>query len=156
MRYDQIDVDPVRNRVALVGIDIRPFLPYVDGDACAITADGLVLSGQPIDRQQGYALNLAFDGVVIDFDCLPTEARPIVGMMGVDDIRMDRATINVNYDFASGGAMINIGADLDKLAAISGSADLDYISYRMDLDSEDVMPAAHVNHIQVTLENRGL
>ena len=62
-------------------------------------------------------------------------------MMGVDDIRLDRMTVNVNYDFASGGAMINFGADLDKLAALSGSVNLDYISYRMDLDTEEVMPS---------------
>ncbi len=156
VRYDQIDVDSVRNRVALVGVDIRPFLPYVEGDACTITADGLVLSGQPLDRQQGYILNIAFEGAVLDFDCLPGEARPVIGMMGGDDIRLDRATINMNYDFASGGAKINFGADLDKLVALSGSLDLDYISYRMDLNNEEVVPAAYVNHAQITLENRGL
>lgn len=156
VRYAQIDVDSVRNRVALVGVDVRPFLPYAEADACAITADSLVLSGQPIDRQQGYALNVALEGAVLDFDCLPIEARPVVGMLGVDNIRLDRMTVNVKYDFASGGAMINFGADLDKLAALSGSLDLDYISYRMDLDSEEVMPAAYVNHAQITLEDRGL
>ncbi len=156
IRYDQIDIDPVRNRVALVGVDIRPYLPHVEGDSCAITADALVLSGQPIDRQQGYALGLALDGAELDFDCLPDEARPVVGMLGVENIELDRATVNVNYDFASGGAMGHFGADLNDLASLSGSADLDYISYRMDLDSEDVMPAAHVNHVQVTLEDRGL
>ncbi|WP_375266823.1 hypothetical protein [Planktotalea sp.] len=156
VRYDQIDVDSVRNRVALVGVDVRPFLPYVEADACAIAADSLVLSGQPIDRQQGYGLNIALEGAVLDFDCLPIEARPVVGMLGVDNIRLDRMTVNVKYDFASGGAMINFGADLDKLAALSGSVDLDYISYRMDLDNEEVMPAAYLNRVQVTLEDRGL
>ena len=156
VRYEQIDVDVVRNRIALVGVDVRPFLPYVEGDACAITADGLVMSGQPLDRQQGYIINIALEGTVLDFDCLPSDARPVVGMMGVDDIRLDRMTVNVNYDFASGGAMINFGADLDKLAALSGSVDLDYISYRMDLDTEEVSPAVYVNHAQLTLENRGL
>lgn len=156
VRYAQIDVDPVRNRIALVGVDIRPYLPYVDGDACAITADAIVLSGQPIDRQQGYALALSLEGASVDFDCLPNEARPVVGMLGVENIRLDRATVNVNYDFASGGAMIHFGADLDNLASLSGSADLDYISYRMDFETEEVMPAAHVNHVQLTLEDRGL
>ncbi|MEP5730396.1 MAG: hypothetical protein ABJL67_13630 [Sulfitobacter sp.] len=156
VRYDQIDVDILRNRVALVGVDIRPFLPYVEGDACVITADALVLSGQPLDRLQGMALSLALDGVVLDFDCLPSTARPVVGMMGVEDIRLDRATAHMNYDFASGGAMIQIGADLDKLASLSGAADLDYISYRMDIDNEEVMPAVQVNHLQLTVEDRGL
>ena len=114
------------------------------------------MSGQPLDRQQGYIINIALEGAVLDFDCLPSDARPVVGMMGVDDIRLDRMTVNVNYDFASGGAMINFGADLDKLAALSGSVDLDYISYRMDLDTEEVSPAVYVNHAQLTLENRGL
>ena len=156
VRYDQIDVDPVRSRIALIGVDIRPFLPYVDGDACAITADALVISGQPLDRQQGVTLSLALDGAVLDFDCLPHEARPIIGMLGVENIRLDRATVNMNYDFASGGAKIHIGADLDKLASLSGSADLDYISYRMDLDNDEVMPAVHLDHLQITLEDRGL
>ncbi|MGB7317395.1 MAG: hypothetical protein WBC85_05445, partial [Planktotalea sp.] len=156
VRYDQIDVDPVRNRIALVGVDIRPYLAHVKGDACAITADELVLSGQPVDRAQGYAVSFAMDGAVLDFDCLPDEARPIIGMLGVENIRLDRATINVNYDFATGGAMVHFGADLDKLASLSGSADLDYISYRMDFETEEVMPAVHVNHVQMTLEDRGL
>lgn len=156
VRYSQIDVDPVRNRLAFVGVDVRPFLPYVSEDDCAITADGLVISGQPIDRQQGYRLSFALEGAVLDFDCLPNEARPVVGMMGVENLRLDRATVNVHYDFASGGAHINFGADLDNLAALSGVVDLDYISYRMDLNAEEVMPAVHVNHAQITLENRGL
>ena len=156
IRYDQIDVDPVRNRIALIGADIRPFLPYIDNDGCVITADALVFSGQPVDRQQGFALSFALDGVVVDFDCLPREARPVIGLMGVEDIRMDRATLDVNYDFASGGATLHLGADFDDLASLSGSADLDYISYRLNLGSEDVMPAADINHIQVTLEDRGL
>lgn len=156
VRYDQIDVDPVRNRFALIGVDIRPYLPYVDGDACAITADTLVLSGQPVDRLQGYIVSLALEGAELDFDCLPADARPVIGMLGVENIRMDRATVNVNYDFASGGGLVHFGADLDKLASLSGSADLDYISYRMDFDTEEVMPAVHVNHVQMTLEDRGL
>lgn len=41
VRYAQIDVDSVRNRVALVGVDVRPFLPYAEADACAITANSL-------------------------------------------------------------------------------------------------------------------
>lgn len=155
VRYDQIDVDPVRNRLALVGVDIRPFLPYVEGDACKITADSIVFSGQPIDRMQGYSAAVALDGVVLGFDCLPQDARPVIGMLGVENIRLDRATVTVNYDFASGGAMVHFGADLDDLASLSGSADLDYISYRMDLDTEEVKPAAYVNHVQVTLEDRG-
>lgn len=156
VRYNQIDIDPVRNRMALVGIDVRPFLPYGEIDACTVTADALVISGQPVDRQQGYALNLSLEGVDFDFDCLPAEAHPVVGMLGVENIRLDRANVNINYDFASGGAMVHFGADVDELVALSGSADLDYISYRMDLDSEELMPAAHVNHIQITLEDRGL
>lgn len=155
VRYEQIDVDPVRNRVALIGVDIRPYLPHVEGDNCAITADALVFSGQPIDRQQGYVISMTLDGAELDFDCLPEEARPVIGMMGVENILLDRATVSVNYDFASGGAMVHFGADLDKLASLSGSADLDYVSYRMDLDNEEVMPAVHVNHVQVTLEDRG-
>ncbi len=156
VRYDQIDVDPVRNRVALVGVDIRPYLPYVDADACAITADALAISGQPVDRQSGYILSMTLDGAELDFDCLPDEARPVIGMMGVENILLDRATVSVNYDFASGGGTVHFGADLDKLVSLSGAADLDYISYRMDFDTEEVMPAVHVNHVQVTLEDRGL
>ena len=102
------------------------------------------------------ALQRALDGAALDFDCLPNDARPVIGMLGVENIRLDRATVNVNYDFASGGAMVHFGADLDDLASLSGSADLDYISYRMDFDTEDVMPAVPVNHVQMTLEDRGL
>lgn len=155
VRYDQIDVDPVRNRMALVGVDIRPFLPYVEDDSCKITADSIVFSGQPVDRLQGYRISAALEGAVLGFDCLPQEARPVVGLLGLENIRMDRMTVNVNYDFASGGATVHFGADIDDLASLSGTADLDYISYRMDLDTEEVMPAAYVNHIQVTLEDRG-
>lgn len=156
VRYDQIDVDPVRNRLALVGVDIRPFLPYVQGDSCAIKVDSAVLSGAPIDRQAGYVLNLALDGAVMDFDCLPNEARPVVGLAGLENIRLDRAHISAHYDFATGGAQIGFGADMDELLALTGQADLDYISYRMDFDTEEVVPAVHVNHVSVTAENRGL
>jgi hypothetical protein len=156
VRYDQIDVDPVRNRISMIGIDVRPFLPYADADSCVIKADALVISGQPIDRQQGYGVNFSLNGTVVDFDCLPQDARPVVGMLGVENIRLDRANLNVHYDFASGGAKLHFGADLDKLVALSSSADLEYISYRMDLESEEVMPAVYVNHIQATLEDRGL
>lgn len=155
VRYDQIDVDPVRNRLSLVGVDIRPYLPYVTGDACAITADSIVLSGQPVDRQQGYGFHLSLDGAVVDFDCFPQDARPMIGLAGLENLRLDRATLLVNYDFSSGGAKLSFGADLDQLVAITGSADLDYISYRMDLESEEVMPAVHVNAVQLSVEDRG-
>ena len=147
VRYDQIDVDPVRNRMALIGVDIRPYLPHVEGDACVVTADTLVISGQPVDRQQGYVVSLALNGAELDIECLPEEARPIVGMMGVENIHLNQATVNAEYDFASGGAMVQFGVDLEKLASLSGAADLDYISYRMDMETEEVMPAVHVNQV---------
>lgn len=155
VRYDQIDVDVVRNRVSLEGVDIRPLLPYAAPDACRITADSLTLSGAPVDRQQGYALNLTLDGAVMDFDCLPDEAKPMVGLAGIEDLRLDRAQIMAHYDFASGGADISLVADVDGLLTLTASADVDYISYRMDLNTEEVDPAAYLTALKVTLEDRG-
>ncbi|MEM9580302.1 MAG: hypothetical protein AAF891_06415 [Pseudomonadota bacterium] len=155
VRYSQIDVDAVRNRLALEGVDIRPFLPYAEADSCVVKADSLTLSGAPVDRQQGYALNLVLDGVIVDFDCLPPDVRPMVGMAGIENLRLDQAQIMANYDFATGGGDISLIADVDDLLSISASADLDYISYRMDLDSEEVMPAVYVNGVKLTLEDRG-
>jgi hypothetical protein len=156
LRYDQIDVDSVRNSLALIGVDIRPYLPYVAGDACAARADRIVISGQPIDRQTGYGFDIALDGITIGFDCLPPDVRPFVGMAGIETLRIDRAHILADYDFASGGATVQFGADMDNLIALTGSADLDYISYRMDLETEEIDPTLYINSLAVTLENRGI
>jgi len=156
VRYAQIDVDAVRNRIALEGVRITPFLPYAEADACSVTADSLTLSGAPVDRQQGYAINITLDGAVMDFDCLPPDARPMVGLLGVENLRLDRAQILTNYDFASGGADISLVADLDDLLTLTANADLDYISYRMNLETEEVRPAAYVNSVKVTVEDRGV
>lgn len=156
IRYDDISVEPVRNRLSLVGADIRPFLPYTsDPEACRITADIAVISGAPATRLTGYDLNITLDGTTIDFDCLPPEAMPVAGLLGVENLRLDRLSIALTYDFASGGATAAITADLDDLLALSADIDMDYISYRMDFESEEPMLAVHLNHAALQLENRG-
>jgi len=155
-RRDQIDVDIVRNRIALEGVDIRPKLPYGAPDACTIIADSLTLRGAPVDRQQGYALGLTLDGAVVDFDCLPDEAKPVAGLAGIENLRVDRLDVTAHYDFASGGAQATVIADLDDLATLTAEVDLDYISYRMDFDTEEVAPAAYLNALKITVEDRGI
>lgn len=155
IRYEDISVDATLNRVMLLGADIRPRLPYGAPDACTVTADTIMISGAPIDRITGYTLRATLDGVTMDFDCLPNEARPMVGMLGVENLRLDRAHVLIDYDFASGGADVSLGADIDDLIALTGTLDLSYISYKMDFETEDVDPAIYLNHAQVTVEDRG-
>ena len=63
--------------------------------------------------------------------------------------------MGVYYDCAFGGAIVEINADLDQVAAIEAHIDADYVSFWMDPMTEELHVRLDLNAAHLTLDDRG-
>lgn len=155
IRYTQISFDPLATRLTLLDLDIRPHLPGFAPDACTITAARATVAGQPLDRLDASRLHLALDQVNVGMGCLPPEARGVTYGLGLQSVALPRVDLNVEYDYASGGLVADISADLDQVAAFAINMDADYVSFRLDPETEEPRMALDLNSAHLTIDDRG-
>ncbi|MDF1716013.1 MAG: hypothetical protein P1U75_04975 [Antarcticimicrobium sp.] len=155
IRYDQLSVDPVAARATLTGIEIVPLIPGLPVDACRITAARVTINGNPLDRIGAGRLRLVLDGMDIAAGCLPPEGANMLRGMGFATLHAPWAELDLLYDHASGGVRARLSADFDRLASLNLSADLDYVSYRMDFETEEPVVAADLTHAELVLRDLG-
>lgn len=155
IRYDQISFDPLAMRLTVVGLDVRPFMPGPDPDACVVTAGRLSLAGQPLDRPDGSRLRASLDDVNVGLGCLPPQARGAVYGLGLQQVLVPRADLNLLYDYASGGVVADLSLDLDSLSAIEAHIVADYVSFRIDMETEEPQLAVDLTSAQVTVDDKG-
>ena len=155
IRYQDIRVDPIASRLTLLNLDVRPHLPGLAPDACTVTAARVTFAGQPWDRPQSTRLRVGFDNVNVGMGCLPAVARGVALGAGIRQFSIPRLDMGMTYDFASGGAKFDISANLKKIAAIELFVDADYVSLRMDPNTEEPRPAVDLNMAHLTIDDRG-
>lgn len=142
--------------VQFVGLEVKPKLPGIAPDACVIRADRATVRGAPLDQMETTQLRVTLDNALVDFDCFPAEVRPMIGLMGVNDLDIDRLDVFVSYHMPSGSGNVQFQAGIEGLVRILGDIDLDYISYRMNFETEKSEPAAMLNSARIQIEDRGL
>jgi len=155
IRYDQISVDPVALKITLTGVTIAPLLPDLPPGACDISAMRATISGGAIDRISEARIRLALDGVDVNPGCFPREVSTMARAMGFQSLRVDRIESDTLYSYASGGAITRISADIPKISSLNAVIDMDYISYRMDLDTEEPVVAVDLNSAELTIQDQG-
>ncbi|MFK7753276.1 MAG: hypothetical protein AB8B51_12085 [Sedimentitalea sp.] len=153
IKYDQISVDPVALRVTLTGVDIAPLVPGLE--SCAVRVERMTLKGNAIDRIGQVQFHAALDGLNVAPGCLPPEPAQMAKGMGFERLRAERADVTIRYDYASGGGEVLLTTDLERLAAVTLEADIDYFSYRMDFATEEPVVAFDLNALQLTLRDKG-
>ncbi|MEX0287424.1 MAG: hypothetical protein AB3N23_22690 [Paracoccaceae bacterium] len=155
IRYEQISFDPLAMRLTLLDLDVRPHLPGYAPDACTVTAARLSMAGQPLDRPDASRLRLAFDDVDVGMNCLPPEVRGMAFGIGLQEIKLPRLDLGIYYDYASGGAIMELSTDIQNVAALELFVDADYVSFRMDPDTEEPRLAVDLNAAHLTVDDRG-
>ncbi len=155
IRYDQLSVDPVAMRVVLTGVDIAPLIPDLPDGACRITAERMTLNGVPMDRIATGRGRVAIDGMGFAAGCLPPEGATMLRALGFPTIESSFTEIEFDYDYASGGGTLRISSDLERLVSLNLKADLDYISFRMDFETEEPVVAVDLTHAELSLRDRG-
>lgn len=155
VRYDQMSVDPVAMRATLTGVQIEPLIPDIPHGTCRITAARITINGGPLDRIDAGRMRIAADGLGVDAGCFPTEGANMLRALGFPRLTAPWAEIDLRYDYASGGATVRLSTDFDRLASLNLSADLDYVSYRIDFGTEEPVLAADLTHAELTLRDLG-
>jgi TPR repeat protein len=156
VRYQGVQTDLLGGQLGIVGLEVMPALPGVPAGACVMSADRATLRGAPFDQRDEIRVRVTLDNALLDFDCLPLQARPMVGMLGITDIAVDRLDLTLSYDLPRGGAQIQFEAGIEGLVRLIGDVDLDYVSYRMDPGTGNPAPAAQLRRARVQVEDLGL
>ncbi|GAA6202275.1 hypothetical protein [Aquicoccus sp. SU-CL01552] len=155
IRYDQLSVDPVAARATLTGVEIAPLIPDLPPDSCRITAARMTINGTPLDRIDAGRMRLALDGMDVAAGCLPPEGANMLRAMGFATLHAPWAELDLLYDHGSGGLQARFSTDIARLASLNLSADLDYVSYRMNFDTEEPVFAADLTHAELVLRDLG-
>lgn len=155
IRYEQLSVDPLAMRVTLTGVSIAPYLAHVAPGGCTVTVERITLNGRSLDHIDVARARLALDGVSMPSTCLPPEQGGMMRGLGFGALNVARVEAEFNYDYPSGGVDIRISADVDNLAALNATIDLDYFSYRMDFETEEPVIAVDLNKAQISIDDQG-
>ncbi|MDX2483933.1 MAG: hypothetical protein QNK42_09795 [Pseudodonghicola sp.] len=155
IRYDQLSVDPVAARATLTGVEIAPLIPDLPTDSCRITAARMTINGHPLDRIDAGRLRLVLDGMDIAAGCLPPEGANMLRGLGFATLHAPWAELDLVYDRASGGATARLSADFDRLVSVNLNVELDYVSYRMNFETEKPVFAADLTRAELTLRDLG-
>ncbi len=154
--YDGLSADPYTSRYSLVGLVVRPDLEDIAGADCSISTERLILSGAPLTSIETIRLTATLDEVVIDYDCLPREVRPVVGMAGIEDIGIPRLRFDIEYHIPSGQVQTSMIADVADLISISGHMDADYVSYRMAPQTGETRIRVDLEGLRLSIEDQGI
>ncbi|MFQ6553325.1 hypothetical protein AAD018_013390 [Aestuariibius insulae] len=154
--YDGLSADPLGSRYSLVGLVIRPDLESIAGAECSISTERLTLSGAPLASIERVRLTATLDETVIDYDCLPREIRPVIGMAGIEDIIVPRLRFDIEYHIPSGQVGTSMIADVADLVSISGYMDADYVSYRMDAETSEPGLRIDLDEMRLSIEDQGI
>lgn len=155
IRYDRLSVDPLAMRATMTGVRIAPYLANVAPGGCTVTIKRITLNGRSLDRFEVARTRLALDGVSMPSTCLPPEQGGMMRGMGYGALDISRVEAEFNYDYPSGSVDIRISADLDRLASVNATIDLDYFSYRMDFETEEPVFAVDLNRAQISIDDQG-
>lgn len=154
IKYDQISVDPVALRVTLTGVSISPLLPQPMG-ACLVTVDQITINGNPVDQLNEARFRMALNGVDMQPSCLPIEAAGMARGFGFASLAANRADLSIRYDYASGGGDLHLETEIENLATISAFVDASYLSYRMNMATEEPVIAADITRAEISVQDAG-
>jgi len=155
IRYDQVSVDPLAMKATLTGVTIVPFIEGIPDGLCQISVERATINGAPLDRLADRRFRIALDGAVMNSGCLPIQAAGMLRGLGFPSLRASRVEADIDYDYASGGMALRVDADFDRVAALTLSADFDYVSYRMDFTKEEPMVAFDLTSAQLSVQDLG-
>lgn len=155
IRYQHMTVDPLASRIVLTELEVSPLISGGSPDACRITTARTVISGAELGRGTNGRFHIAMDDARVPVGCLPPAGAGFLRGLGLRDIFIPRVEYLLTYDYPTGGALLGVTADLDGLANVEISANLDYVSFRLDFDREEPVFAAYLSDAQITVEDNG-
>lgn len=154
--YGGIAVAPLTGTVTLTELRLWPAPPWDQDGSCQVDIARLTIRTAAVDEPDLMRLRLQGSGVTATPACLPPEARGGLGMLGIDTVSVNRATMDVDYTLSSASADLRAYLAADRLAAVSLGAQLDYLAMDARTDPDKPMPVAYLSEARLTVENLGL
>lgn len=154
--YETLQFDMLGGKIGIVGLQVSPDVQGQPAGGCVVRAQRATVRGAPFDQIDVLRVRVTLDNALVDFDCLPNEARPVVGMLGVTDIAVDRLDLTLSYNMPQGSATLQFEAGVDGLVRVIGDADMAYVSYRIDQVTQEPDIAVLLNSARVQIEDGGL
>ncbi|WP_108484055.1 hypothetical protein [Oceaniglobus ichthyenteri] len=155
LKYGAMAVDLRVGQVTLSDLTLWPTLDWDADGSCAIEFDRVTIRAAPLNRPDLMRLKAQAQGMNVASDCLPPDQRGMVAMIGLEDVRVPRLTIDMQYDIAQAEADLHAYTQIDGVAAVDITADLSYLWFRGHEDMEDPEPVVYLRHAAVTVENLG-
>lgn len=141
LRYVDLDLRPLEGRMALTGLEVRPY-DQEDYPGCSVTVDRAVLTSAPLDQIDRAALDLELMSLHVANGCFDASERRGLADIGLSDIDIDRASVRLDYTFATGALDLEFEIVAPGLAAVDGAIAFDYFAVNVD-EEEPVMDLRH-------------
>jgi hypothetical protein len=160
--YDEMLIADGGRSVTLIGLTLRPDMPgpeplamvMADAPPCVITvARAEILLGEP-DTPERTTLELT--GIDAPLACLSLEAETTATMLGLDRLAIDRAGIDLHYDFASSRLQLAARLSVPDAGEIGADADFGYFWVKQTRGMGRPVPAIRLDALSLDLENSGL
>lgn len=153
--YDGISVSPFTQAVTLTGFRAWPDVDWARQEECVVAFDRLVVRGAPIDDLDRIRLKLQATGGSASLACLPPEPRQMLSATGLTELRLARATFDLDYRVSSSAALVRLHALADDLAAVTLTADFDYLWFNARHSYENPEAVALLKSGRLEVENLG-
>ncbi len=153
--YGDLAVNPAGGFVTLADLRIWPLPPWEDGGACLISARDLTVRTTPLDETDRFRLKLQLGGASATPECLPPDQRPMLDMLGLQQIVLPRLTIDANYLVGSAQADIHAYGQVAGFASVDLTAEFSYLWMDARDNPDEPVPVAYLSSARLTLENDG-
>ena len=151
VQFADLDIRVLDGHIALTGLEIRPY-DLVDYPDCQITVDQIVLTSQPILQTDYSALRVRVAGAALPVACLDPWDRNDFQDRGFDLLYINQATIEAEYEMATGALQVDFEAHAEAYGTLVGELVFDYAALNIDYEE----PVLDLDRAYVSFSDDGL
>jgi TPR repeat protein len=159
LTYDHLAVDPHTGDVVVTGLNLYPKLDWDQDNSCVVEI-GRIASA----KKTGFDViesQMELTGVTVAPSCFEPEQAAMMTAFGYDGLTIDSLSIDTSYEFGSSAADLTIHAAVQDAAAVTITADFDYVWITGLIPDErnrggDPYPVGLLSEAEISIENRGV
>ncbi len=149
-RYVDLSIAPLDGRMVLTGLEVSPY-EWNGSGQCTFDIDRAVINTGPLDKIEQSRMRLDLTGVTLSEGCLDDMVVATIQAVGVEELKLDSATLWMQYDMPTGGVSLELQAASQGLAEIRAQMDFDYFAF----DAQNEEPIADLSYAELSFIDHG-
>lgn len=129
VRYSDLTTSVIDGRLSADDLSVTLYDNITGGAPCDLSAAGIeVFLGDPLEMDL-IEVTVAVRSLRLEAGCLPTEANPVLAMMGLTEVVVPEVTVDLTYDMPSAAATMRVATAVEGVGAVQAAVDMAYVTF---------------------------